>query len=555
MHTPTTPASPRSRGRRAALAAASVVLVACGALALVPPTSAGYTDATYAQADLTTELTLLPVPYDQSAGTGLFLTPDGALYTSGQRASGNGAGGTSTAADAPTRVAFPAGTVVVEAIGSSNDFTDSAATSWAALDADGHVWTWGRPVGLPGLLGRGPLSLAASYTPGQVVPAPGAGSLPRFIDLERIENQFLALDESGRMWAWGYGGENLPLSSLNPTGNSYPTVVDAVAVTPGAGACTGANNGGAVTWHSIWGGNNAAAAVSTSGLVYTWGYDHGALDGTWTIQRCPILNDQANRALFRAHPDLYTTADGRTYDESVLTTEAERLARYTEIVQHSRTRTLEACAAPVAKTVTTVDDSGCPVRQFGYSARAPRMLLAGGDLYTWQVATEVVSGAPMLGRASTSNTWSVEGSRYRATVALRGVEETSAGIGHVRALLADGRVLGWGRNSHCQAIGARASGAGSCDSPVAAEIVTLPREVVGQPAGITRLATTACLSWMASADGALWASGAGSDAGYAFVQCAAGVPAAPAYDQTPPHRDGTPYGTRVTQNLSVRQLR
>lgn len=555
MHAPTIPSSPRARGRRAALAAAAVVLAVCGALAAVPPTSAGYTDATYAQADLAAELTLLPVPYDQSAGTALFLTPAGGLYMSGQRTSGNGAGGTSSASDAPTEVALPEGTAIVEAIGSSNDFSDPSATSWAALDSDGRIWTWGRPVGLPGLLGRGPISLTASYSPGQVVPAPGAGSLPRFIDLERIENQFIALDESGRMWAWGYGGENLPLSSLNPTGNSYPTVVDAVAMTPGAGACTGANNGGPVTWHSIWGGNNAAAAVSTSGLVYTWGYDHATLDGTWTIQRCPILNDQANRALFRAYPDLYTTADGRTYDESVLTTESQRLARYAEIVEHRRTGALDACAAPVAKTATTVDGSGCPVRQFAYGARAPRMLMADGDLYTWQVATEVVSGAPLLGRTSTSNTWSVDGSRYKATVALRGVVETSPGIGHVRALLADGRVLGWGRNSHCQAIGARASGAGTCDIPVASEIVTLPRQVVGQPEGITRLATTACLSWMASTDGALWASGAASDAGSAFVQCAAGVPAAPAYDRTPPHRDGSPFGTRVTQNLSVRQLR
>ncbi|TXK18542.1 hypothetical protein [Homoserinibacter sp. GY 40078] len=546
------------RTRNLRIAAGIVAVAGVVAIAAVPSAIAGFRDTTYIVGTYATDTPpLMPVRQDQSGASVLYLSSTGELYLGGKRTWGDGAGNQSVAADSkPTKVSFPAGTVIVDAMGTTNDFstiTWTNCTAFAALDSQGRVWTWGSvlPCHAAGshYIGRGALTGNAPYSPGIVQTEAGA-SLPRIIDLEIIENQFLALDEQGRMWAWGHEYQNLPLSTVA----KYPTVANTVAVLPGAGVCTGANDGGTVTWHSIWGGTNGAAAVATNGLIYTWGYDNAGVNAIQVEQRCPLLNEPANRALFDAYPQLYRDAQGRTYDESVLLTETDRTARYQSIVTHMKGRDLAVCAKPVAKP-ELVDTSGCPVRQFGFSARAPRMLLADHDLYTWRVATETVSGAPLLGRTSTSTDYRVAGSGYRPAVALRGVDHVVAGIGSLKALMLDGTVMAWGRNPYCEAVSAP-TGVADCSKTGATDVL-LPQKVNNVPTDIVRLYAGVCSTWAESANGKVWAWGAGRVIGHDFVTCYdyAAVAVTRITDfrtRTPDNIFGTPVTTPTSRTLRVR---
>lgn len=508
-------------------------------------TTAGFQSTSYAQAELGTEATVAapPVFNDQSAGSVLFINRFGELYLGGDRRSGDGAGAGNTAATAdPTQVQFPEGTKIVTAGGSTNDFHfGEVGTGYSAIDTEGRVWTWGLvyPRGARGieLMGRGAISQQQSYTPGQVTTTAEGTPLPKIIDLQRSENQMYALDESGTMWVWGYGGENLPVSAYNYSGNgaALPTRANSTAVQNGTGDCRAdrnpANHGGDVTWHSIWGGNNSSGAVSTSGLIYAWGYDtsNGIGSSQWS-QRCPLLNEGANRVLFEQYPELYQTADGKTYDPAELTTEALRTSRYKEIVAHVSQRPLAECATPVAKTI--VDDSECPVRQLGFSSRAGRLVLQNGDLYTWMTSTSQTYGFYFLGREGSTNQNDLN-SRFRPNIALTNVNFTSPQVGSVTALTRDGKVYGWGRNNYCQAVGKRTVGSTACSSNASNDLVILPTLVEGIPeeASISALSSNQCSTWARSEDGKMWAWGGGTMVANNFIYCGTTGQAYGIYDQ------------------------
>ena len=509
-------------GRRGANGAVLMGAAAVVVLALTASTTtAGFQSESYARAELATETMVpaYPVRQDMSPGSALFLNSFGELYVSGDRRSGDGAGNASTGLNLapPNQVVFPEGVRIVDAGSSGNDFTWGQQTLFSALDDHGRVWTWGQAWGGPTLIGRGSISAAESRTPGQVTTTDTRQPLPQIIDLQQIENQVYALDVNGTLWAWGYGGENMPTPT---TGNKpLPSRANTTTATRGLGACT-SNNAGDVVWHSIWGGYVSAGGVATNGLIYTWGWDNSnGLNTTQTNQGCPILNEGANRVLFENYPELYQTADGLTYDPAELATEAERTARYRAIVAHTLTTTSPGCAQPSGK-VNGVDVSECPVRQLGFSPRAPRLLLQNGDLYTWMVSTDTYYGLSFLGRPSSTNA-SDPAFRNRPALALSNVDSTVSGVGSMQALTRDGRVLGWGRNNYCQAVGERTSGTSPCTSNVAADTVTLPRLVGGLPEGvpISKISSTQCAAWATSADGAVWGWGGGTVVATGWVNC------------------------------------
>ena len=532
------------RVRRSVLRRAAALTAACGAglasfmLGTAEDAVAGFHDETYAHAGVLTEgmPPTLPVFNDQSAGSTLYVTRTGEVYLSGMRDSGDGNGSARTPAKAdPTRVGFPEGVRIVDAAGSSNDFSYVSSTSYMALADQGGVWTWGRPLGGASLIGRGSIGLAGSYTVGRVTSTADGSPLPRIIDIERSENQFLALDERGTLWSWGYDGQNLPRDSgLRDRGLPAPSNATTTSHTS-LGGCGGRS----VTWHSIWGGNNSSAAVATNGLVYSWGFDNddGLTNGR-SSQKCPILNESANRALFQAYPEHYRTANGAVYDESspelngasVDETLKLRQKRYQEIVSSMEGRTLQACSSVSGKTMA--DEGPCPVRQFGYSARAPRMLLQNGDLYTWQIKDSALDeyGIAFLGRYPSNpsgdapRAWWEKGSIRRPEVALRDVDYVAPGISSVTALTRSGEVYGWGRNNICQAVGARLAVSRPCtqDAGDDADLVVLPSRLQGQGlegARITGIGSTQCASWAIDHEGNIWGWGAGTSTGRVFRYC------------------------------------
>ncbi|WP_129660153.1 hypothetical protein [Rothia halotolerans] len=532
------------RVRRSVMRRAAALTAVCGAglasfmLGTAEDALAGFHDETYAHAGVSTEgmPPTLPVFNDQSAGSALFATRTGELYLSGMRNSGDGNGnGKVPAKSDPTRVRFPEGVRIVDAAGSSEAFSYINSTSYMALDDQGGVWTWGRPLGGASLIGRGSISVAESYRVDRVTRTADGSPLPRIIDIERSENQFLAVDEEGTLWSWGYHLNNLPRES-NLRDRGLPAPSNATTTSHSAG---GRCEGPSVKWHTVWGGNNSSAGVATDGLVYSWGFDNddGLTSGKAT-QQCPILNEAANRALFQAYPEHYHAENGAIYDESspelngalVKETLALRQARYDAVVSAMQGRTLGVCSSVVGKQM--VDEGECPVRQFGYSARAPRMLLQNGDLYTWQIKNSLADpyGDAFLGRypsnpsGNTRNSWWEAGSIRRPEVAMRNVDYTVPGISSMVALTRDGEIYGWGRNNICQAIGIRSADSRPCtqDAGNDSDMVVLPTRVRGEgieEARITGIGATQCATWAVDHEGNLWGWGAGTSTGRLYRYC------------------------------------
>lgn len=523
------PTRKTSRAPRLLLAAGGILGIS--ALLMTDVTSAGFVDTTYGAAELRTEspLSVPPVDYDQSANSSLFLSRKGDLFVAGDRRNGDGNGTIKNPTDEPTRVAFPAGVTIVDAVGSTNDFhtPNRTTNSYMALDSSGGVWTWGAPYGGRNLLGHGTSSQEQSRTARKVTRIENGEPLPEIVQISRSENQFYAVDGAGQLWVWGYGGENLPTPT---TGNkSYPTLANKTTLLPQTGQCNtnASNHLGEVRWHSLWGGNNSSGAVATNGLVYSWGFDtSNGLVGNQVDARCPSLNEGVNRVVFEKYPDLYKTATGQVYDEAVLTSEQQRHARFLEIVENMRTSTLAECST--VKPTGVVDTSACPVRQLGFSARAGRLLLQNGEYYTWKISSSDYGDA-FLAREVTANAPAVSPHIVTVGGSTNSLDRVVSGVSSTFGLTRDGVLYGWGENNYCQAIGAPTSNgqivAADCadtgtQTPNGRRVV-LPTPVQDLPAGqpVVRVAATQCAAWAETANGELWAWGGGTASAHNYRYC------------------------------------
>ncbi|MFC6355889.1 hypothetical protein [Luethyella okanaganae] len=523
----------RHSDHRALLALVGAV-AACAIGAATVLTAAGFMDSTFAGAKLSTEtasLTIAPVPYDQTFGSVLYLNEAGEVYLGGNRAAGDGAGSIATAASAaPTKVAFPSDVRIVNAIGSTNDFDRNSRTftSYMALDSHGKVWTWGKPWNTTDYLGRGKVSDQQAATPGVVSQTQDGGALPAIVSIRRIENQFIALDNDGTMWAWGLGNENLPI--VGPDKKSYAYPIKANSTTAKHGYNVRCDSGpdalGTVKWRSIWSGTNVDGAVAQNGLIYTWGLDNAdALTGAGSNDTCPTISEGLNRALFQKYPTLYLTASSASYDEQVLTTEEARHQRYLDIVTAMKDKTLKACAG--VSTGIVIDDSGCPVRQLVFSARQASMLTSDQELYTVHLLSgwSINELLPMLGRPADTDARNIANYAFAPRKVVfdssAKVRSIGAGIGHFTVILTDGSVWGWGINTRCQALGVHTGvKSGESCSTWQDDIVKTPTRIDGL-SGLeaASLSSAACSTWVTSTTGAVYAWGGGTLSGRDFWRC------------------------------------
>lgn len=74
----------------------------------------------------------------------------------------------------------------------------ASSSAYAVVDNDGKVWTWG--AGWSGQLGSG--NTNARYTPGKVQKASG-GDLTGILSISIGQSQMAALDVDGHVWTWG----------------------------------------------------------------------------------------------------------------------------------------------------------------------------------------------------------------------------------------------------------------------------------------------------------------------------------------------------------------
>lgn len=149
------------------------------------------------------------------------------------------------------------------AVGSGNN-----SNYGIALDTSGRAWGWGAnaagALGSPGALAATPPALAATMPPGVTFTAVSAGS-----------DHVVALDHSGRAWAWGSG----KLGELgNGTTADSPMPV-AVTMPP------------AVRFTAIASGFGDDYALDQNGGLWGWGWNSLGALGKGSVQRsgAPVL--------------------------------------------------------------------------------------------------------------------------------------------------------------------------------------------------------------------------------------------------------------------------
>ena len=190
----------------------------------------------------------------------LALDQDGNAWAWGDNGYGQlGAGITDSMVNEPTRVQMPAGVYFVAVTaGRRHSLT---------IDQNGRGWGWGD--NYLGKLGNGVLT-GTYREPVLVTMEAGVA----FVDVSAGDSHSLAIDASGRVWAWGSG----PLG----TGDSYTTVPRELGLRED------------LTIRTVSAGGGQSLALSDDGQAYAWGRNSdGELGDTTTQSRLlPVLVNQ-----------------------------------------------------------------------------------------------------------------------------------------------------------------------------------------------------------------------------------------------------------------------
>ncbi|BDR52141.1 hypothetical protein KIM372_00480 [Bombiscardovia nodaiensis] len=198
----------------------------------------------------------LPVQTDQhftslSAGGyhTLALTADGTAYSWGDNVFGElGRTGTNTSQPAPVNTSAKF-TQISAGLSEEDDSTQCGHS--LALATDGTIYSWGHN-------GYGELGRTTANYQVNADPQPINSTL-RFISVSAGENHSLAVDQSGRGYAWGY-------NEAGKLGSSAPTAVGSSGVQI---APIDMPNG--VTFTQVSAGWDHSLALGSDHLVYVWG--------------------------------------------------------------------------------------------------------------------------------------------------------------------------------------------------------------------------------------------------------------------------------------------
>jgi alpha-tubulin suppressor-like RCC1 family protein len=140
-----------------------------------------------------------------------------------------------------------------------------------ALDDQGRLWAWGK--NYHGELGDG---TGGNSRPSPVQVELSALGTAKLVSMQAAGYHSLALDEQGRLWAWGWNSDG-ELGDGTRTDRWTPVQVDLSAL-------------GMAKLVSVHAGGNHSLALDDQGRLWAWGRnDHGALgDGTTTDRLSPV---------------------------------------------------------------------------------------------------------------------------------------------------------------------------------------------------------------------------------------------------------------------------
>ncbi len=343
----------------------------------------------------------------------LAVSSDGLLYAWGDNTHGQLGDPTRAKHSTPTSVPTPDGV----------RFTQSTAGDGysAALDTDGHIWTWGDNG--HGQLGHGNTG-GDDPTPRQVDTGDS-----RFTQISAGTAHMIALDTQGRAWTWGDDTHG-QLGDGNTGGaTGTPTVRAMPPATPSWMVYTQVRAGGS---HTL--------AIANNGHMYAWGDNtHGQLgDGNTGGATGTPTQVQAPTGTSPAFTWLYVTAG--TDHTLVIGSDTDTDTPYTfgsdqhgQLGDGSGTDTGRPIKPelPTAITITTISAGG----------HVSHAIADNGRMYAWGDNTHGQLGS----HADTTTPVIVDPPAPDATWV-----RTADGTGHTLAIDIHGTPHAWGDNAHGQ---------------------------------------------------------------------------------------------------------
>ncbi len=318
------------------------------------------------------------------------ITQDGQLWAWGRNSDGQLGIGTTAPENLPVPVALPEGPVVAVALGT---------THAAALLADGSVWSWGN--GGDGQLGNG--SYDSSFLP---LPVP---EMDDAVALAAGHSHILVRRRNGSVWGWGSDPQGALGDGTANHSHNRPVAASGFSLRGPARLAAGYR-------HSL--------AVSTDGFVWSWGRDtNGELgDGG---------GDRTQPQVIWTYPPARQVSAGN---------------------QHSALLDIHGGVWQWGSDLfgeLGMGDSGSivnlpvqlilpPLRSVAIGSFANAGITEDGRVFTWGP-----DSYGQLGDGQPGGT----GHPPQQVAGLSEVMTVAAGGQHVLALLADGTLRAWGRNS------------------------------------------------------------------------------------------------------------
>ena len=395
------------------------------------------------------------------ANHNMVLTSDGAVYTWGWNY--HGQLGNNTKTNSNTIVAVQ--TIGTPIAGKKIVKIAAGQGHSLALTDDGMVYTWGRND--TGQLGNNattdvmlPVTVTVTGTP---------MSNKTIVEIASGARHSLAIDSSGKVYAWGHNGSgqlgnNLTVNALTPVAVQAPADKNIIQVS-GSG----------------WLGASSSALAS-DGTVYSWGrgFDGQLGDGTNNDSSVPVITT-INLVDTPSTPTHVMAKPGDTTAiiswQAPIVSGGQNITGYVlqyQAVGASSWTTINVAAAATSHTITGLTNDQT------YRIRLAAKITAGtGDfsnvvLVTPHAKPTITNVSPAICPIAGGQNVTLTGANF--VLKNKKIMQTVNGNGYSLALSADGTVYTWGRNEY----GQLGNGVTATNSPVPVAVKTAGTPMEGK---------------------------------------------------------------------------
>ena len=397
------------------------------------------------------------------ANHNMVLTSDGAVYTWGWNY--HGQLGNNTKTNSNTIVAVQ--TIGTPIAGKKIVKIAAGQGHSLALTDDGMVYTWGRnDTGQLGNNATTDVMLPVTVT---VTVTGTPMSNKTIVEIASGARHSLAIDSSGKVYAWGHNGSgqlgnNLTVNALTPVAVQAPADKNIIQVS-GSG----------------WLGASSSALAS-DGTVYSWGrgFDGQLGDGTNNDSSVPVITT-INLVDTPSTPTHVMAKPGDTTAiiswQAPIVSGGQNITGYVlqyQAVGASSWTTINVAAAATSHTITGLTNDQT------YRIRLAAKITAGtGDfsnvvLVTPHAKPTITNVSPAIGPVAGGQNVTITGTNFMPKG--KKIVQTANGNGYSLALSADGTVYTWGRNEY----GQLGNGVTATNSPVPVAVKTAGTPMEGK---------------------------------------------------------------------------